>query len=58
MAQKTNKRQVYCKEQIQIPKSRLSALSSVLQLLPLKYKTALKEDLSEELILKDSLLSV
>ena len=53
-----NKRQVYCKERIQTPKSRLSALSLVLQLLHLKDKTAITEDMSKELILKDSLLSM
>jgi hypothetical protein len=58
VAQKTNKRQVYCKEQIQIPKSRFLAMSSVLLSLHLKDKIVIKEDKSKEIMLKDNLLSV
>jgi hypothetical protein len=44
VAQKTNKRQVYCKEQIQTPKSRFLEMSSALQSLHLKGEIVIKEE--------------
>jgi hypothetical protein len=54
VALKTNKRQVYCKEQIQTPKSRFLAMSSALLSLHLKGKKVIKEEVSKVLLSKDN----